>query len=136
MSTLLNTLTEYLQNHKQVSAAWIFGSVATGKNRADSDIDLAILFVQNLSKEKRFDLLLSLAVDLSKIAACEVDLVDIQTAPLFLQYEIRKNGHLLFEKDHIYRVNHDVQSRREYLDLAAMLELRNKSLIEKAIGGK
>ncbi len=73
------------------------------KNRADSDLDIAILFVPDLSKHERFNLQLSLSNDLSKIANCEVDIVDMQTAPLFLQHQIRKGGRLLFEKDHAYR---------------------------------
>lgn len=136
MSIYLFPLIEQLQNHPQVSSVWLFGSVAIGKDRKDSDIDLAILFEPDLSKQERFDLRLSIASDLSSLAGRDVDIVDMQAVPLFLQHQIRKNGRLLVEKNHAHRVNYVVQSQRDYFDLVSVLELRNKRLIEKALGGK
>lgn len=132
---MLSPITEYLQNHSRVSAAWLFGSVAAGKAGKDSDIDIAVLFTTDLSKYERFDLKLSMAGELARLACCDVDIVDMQYAPLYLQYQIRKSGRLIVEKDHAYRLNFDVNSRREYFDLASALELRNRRLIQRALGG-
>src|SRR5690554_5114497 len=117
MSINLSSLTKYIQNHTRVSAAWLFGSVATGKDREGSDVDLAILFVPNLSKQERFDMRLFIASELSSLVGRDVDIVDMQAAPLFLQHQVRKNGQLLVEKDHAYRVNYVVRSQRDYFDL-------------------
>jgi hypothetical protein len=59
----------------------------------------------------------------------------MEAAPLYLQHRVRKTGRVIAEKDHHYRVNFDIRSRREYFDLAPFLELRNQKLIEQAIGG-
>ena len=42
----LGLVSESLQQNDKVSAAWVFGSVATGKDRPDSDIDIAVLFIK------------------------------------------------------------------------------------------
>lgn len=136
MKNSLSKITEYLCNHPNVSAAWLFGSAAAGKSRKDSDIDIAVLFVPGLSKHERFDLRLCLAGEMTRLARRDVDIVDMQSAPLYLQHQVRKTGRLIMEKNHIYRVAFDVRSRREYFDLVPVLELRNRILIQKALGGK
>lgn len=132
---VLSQIAEYLLNHTQVSAAWLFGSMATGKARKNSDIDIAVLFIPGLSKYKHFDLRLSLAGELARLTGRDVDVVDMQSAPLYLQHQVRKTGRLIVEKGHEYRVDFDVRSRREYFDLASVLELRNERLIQKVLGG-
>ncbi len=128
-------ITGYLRDQENVSAAWLFGSIATGKENKNSDIDIAVLFVPSLSKYERFDLRLLMAGELSRLVGREVDLVDMEASPLFLQHQIRKTGRLIVEKDHAYRVAFDVRSRQAYFDLASVLELRNQKLIQRITGG-
>lgn len=132
---LLQTITQYLHEHEKVSAAWLFGSMATGKASKNSDVDIAILYIPGLSKFERFDLRLSIGNDLEQLVGREIDVVDMEAAPLFLQHQVRKTGRLIEEKDHAYRVAFDVRSRQEYFDLAPALELRNRKLIERVTGG-
>lgn len=136
MSIFPPEITEYLHNHPKVSAAWLFGSVSAGKATIDSDIDIAVLFVPGLSKHERFDQKLYLAGELARLAGREVDVVDMKSAPLYLQHKVRKSGRLIVEKDHRYRVAFDVYSRRNYFDLVPVLELRNQRIIEKVLGGQ
>jgi predicted nucleotidyltransferase len=131
----VSRIIEYLNHQPQVSAAWLFGSVAQGRAHQDSDIDLAILFVPGLTKEQRFNLKLKLAVELTELAGRETDIVDMVSAASYLQHQVRKTGRLLLEKDHQYRVTFDVESRRTYFDLAPSLAFRNRRLFERATGG-
>jgi predicted nucleotidyltransferase len=135
MLGMLSCVAEYLYNHDKVSSAWLFGSVATGKAGEDSDLDIAILFNPGMSKYERFDLRLEISGELERLAGREADVVDMEAAPLYLQHQVRKTGRLIAEKDHTYRVNFDIRSRREYFDLSPVLELRNRKLIERVIGG-
>jgi predicted nucleotidyltransferase len=131
----ISCVTEYLRHHPNVSAAWLFGSMATGKAGKNSDLDIAVLFTPDLSKYERFDLRLLIGGELARLAEREVDVVDMAAAPLYLQHQVRKTGRLIVEKDHAYRVAFDIRSRRDYFDLAPVLELRNRRLIERSIGG-
>ena len=126
---------QYLYNHDQVIAAWLFGSMAQGRARQDSDIDVAILFAPGLTKDQLFNLKLKVAVELTEQVGREVDIVDMVSAPPYLQHQVRKTGRLLLEKDHHYRVAFDVESRRIYFDLAPILAFRNQSLFQRATGG-
>lgn len=132
----LGLVSESLQQNDKVSAAWVFGSVATGKDRPDSDIDIAVLFIKGLDKHVRFDMRLAIAAELADLTGREVDVIDMQAAPLLLQHQVRRFGYLLFEKDHIYRVNFDVKSRREFFDFLPRLEKRNRQIINKVLEGK
>ncbi|MCR4443403.1 MAG: nucleotidyltransferase domain-containing protein [Peptococcaceae bacterium] len=136
MTILLPKITEYLEEHDSISAAWLFGSAATGKLKEGSDIDIAVLFVSGLSKQERFDLRLKLAGEMTRLAGRTVDVVDIQAVPLYFQHQIRKEGSLIVEKDHHYRISFDVRSRREYFDILPVLQRRNLRLIQRALGGE
>jgi predicted nucleotidyltransferase len=135
MNTALSKITEYLNNNPKVSAAWLFGSVATGKAGKRSDIDIAVLFISTLSKYERFDLKLDLAGELTRLAGHDVDVIDIQSVPLYFQHQVRKTGRLIIEKDHDYRIAFDVNSRQKYFDMIPVLALRNQRLIQRATGG-
>lgn len=135
MPVNLSPILETLQQNDKVSAAWLFGSVATGKDRPDSDIDIAILFIEGLDKQTRFDMRLAIAAELSSLTGREVDVIDMQASPLFLQHQVRRSGYLLFEKNHAYRVDYDVKSRRQYLDFSPRLEKRNRQMINKVLEG-
>jgi predicted nucleotidyltransferase len=131
----LNPVSKTLQQNDRVSAAWVFGSVATGKDRPDSDIDIAVLFIEGLDKHIRFDMRLAIAAELTGLTGREVDVIDMQAAPLLLQHQVRRFGYLLFEKDHAYRMNFDVKSRRQFLDFYPRLEKRNRQIINKVLEG-
>ena len=135
MSANLIPINEKMKQNNNISAAWVFGSVATGKDRADSDIDIAVLFIEGLDKQVRFDLRLSIAAELAGLTGREVDVIDMQAAPLFLQHQVSRFGYLLFEKDHAYRVAYDVKSRRQFLDFSPRLEIRNQQMINKVLEG-
>lgn len=137
MEEALSQIIKYLDNYTEVSAAWLFGSAAAGKFRkGSSDIDIAVLFIPNLSKHERFDLRLFLSGELSELTKMKVDVIDMQSVPLYFQHQVRKTGRIIIEKDHSYRASFDVRSRREYFDLLPALELRKQLIIKKALGGK
>ena len=96
---ILSLITQTLQqNAIKFSAAWVFGSVATGKRSTDSDIDIAILFIEGLDKQARFNMRLDIAVELSGLTGWEFDVIDMQASPLFLQHQVRRFGYLLLER--------------------------------------
>ncbi|MCF8012150.1 MAG: nucleotidyltransferase domain-containing protein [Clostridiales bacterium] len=122
---------KHLEMQPDISAAYIFGSMAKGNTRKDSDIDVALLFVPNKEKMERFERRLELGIDLEKITSRQVDIVDLENAPLVLQYQIRKYGILFLEKDHRYRVKFEVSSRRRYFDMIEVYKRRNIALLKR-----
>lgn len=84
-----------LRERLSPSAAYVFGSMASGRARDDSDLDLAVL----VSEPVPVDDLYAVAADLSAQVGRPVDLIDFVTAPPPLQAEILRNGTLLFVDD-------------------------------------
>lgn len=80
----LQVAEEILKKRPKVLAAWLFGSQASGRARADSDVDIAIQCKEALSLEEQ----LSLAADLERALRVErVDLVLIDPSKPVLAFE-------------------------------------------------
>ena len=95
-------LRNYFKNHKEIVAVYLFGSYATGKQTAKSDIDIAVQFKYEIERAKRYDLCLKYYVDLG--GALEIDIVDMNSADFPLLNEIFKEGIVLVENDRDKRV--------------------------------
>lgn len=71
--------------------AIIYGSAATGKMRADSDVDIALLFDRPLNTEKKMEIIARLERELKR----EVDLVDLFSLNGTILQQILTRGRLL-----------------------------------------
>ena len=100
--------------------AWLFGSLARGEGRADSDIDVAVLFGEappatlcggGLALEGRVESRMSVPVDL----------VVLDDAPVDLIHRVLRDGRLLYDDDPSLRVRFEVKVRNEYFDLLPYL---------------
>jgi predicted nucleotidyltransferase len=75
---------EVLRKQPKVLAAWLFGSQATGRARANSDVDIAVQCKEALSYTEQ----LSLTADLERALKVErVDLVPIDSSKPVLAFE-------------------------------------------------
>jgi predicted nucleotidyltransferase len=87
-----------LAQDDKIAAAYLLGSGAEERLRADSDVDIALLPVQG----KHFTALerLNLAADLTSLAGRPVDLGILQTGNLVYAKEAVTRGRVIFERDH------------------------------------
>jgi uncharacterized protein len=72
-------------------AVYLFGSLATGSGRRDSDIDLAVLCAGRIEAVA----LWNLAQELASLAARDVDLIDLRAASTVMRARIVAEGRLL-----------------------------------------
>ena len=73
-----------VESHSDVRALYLFGSRAAGGARADSDLDLGVLYRSRQALERT----LQLEQELERAAGLKVDLVDVARAGAFLAYDI------------------------------------------------
>lgn len=100
-----------------VVAALLFGSRATGKATAASDVDLAVWLDPALDGDARLDLRLVLLGEASAATAPdEVDLVVMNDAPPLLQQRARETGRMLLERDPLNRIRLESRALVEFLD--------------------
>ncbi len=105
-------LESIFQRKKRIAAVYLFGSAATGKDRRNSDLDLAIISKRILTSRER----LKIEAELSNRLRRDVDLVIFGQASPLLQHQILKYGRLVSENDPDERVRQEVRARSEYLD--------------------
>jgi predicted nucleotidyltransferase len=86
---------QVLARHPSIVVAILFGSLAAGHSRTDSDLDLAVASTSPLSSQTRLQLIEELAVRLGR----PVDLIDLAQTHGPLLQQILTKGHLLICTD-------------------------------------
>jgi uncharacterized protein len=106
---------------ERIAAAWLYGSRAAGRARADSDVDVAVLLREDpppTLEGMGFDI----AGALEDRLELPVDLVVLNRAPTELVHFVLSGGELVYETDAARRVAFEVRARAEYFDLKPILD--------------
>jgi predicted nucleotidyltransferase len=124
-------LLEFIRGQEYIKLAYLFGSVAKGKEGKLSDVDIAIFLDESLSKKEIFNLQLKLMSELTSILKTDkIDLIVMNNAPLLLKYNIIKHGKIL--KDEI-ETKVMVESRilSDYLDMKYYIDRHTNLAIKR-----
>ena len=116
-----------LMRYEYIIFAYIFGSYAKGKMRANSDIDIAVYLDQEIDTETY----LEIKMLLSDICEREVDLIILNDAPPLLKYQVYKNNILLFTRNKSIETHYKVKTLFEYNDFKRYLDLAYEKTIER-----
>jgi len=122
---------EFLSKQEHVKLAYLFGSVAEGKEGKLSDVDIAVFLDESLSKPERFNLQLKLISGLTSIMKTDrIDLTVMNNAPLLLKYNIIKHGKILKEDTETkIRVESGILS--DYLDMKYYIDRHTNLAIKR-----
>lgn len=85
-------LLDALRSHPELELAILFGSMAVGRERPDSDVDVAVLAAAPLDAQQK----MALIADLAQATGRAVDLIDLRTAGEPLLGQILQHGRRLF----------------------------------------
>ena len=97
---MLEAIRKAVSTSSEVQAALLFGSHATGRARAESDVDVAVLLQAAPTSTNRKQLLMSLAGALGKeLGSDRLDLVLLNDAPPKLAFHVLKHGIVAFDRD-------------------------------------
>ena len=94
-ATVEATIGQVLARHPSIVVAILFGSLAAGKSRNDSDLDLAVASTTPLSSQTRLQLVEEVAVGLGR----PVDLTDLAQTHGPLLQQILTKGRLIICTD-------------------------------------
>ncbi|HHW39705.1 MAG TPA: nucleotidyltransferase domain-containing protein [Syntrophomonadaceae bacterium] len=129
---IITASADYLERQPDIAAAYLFGSLVLGTFRPGSDVDVAILYTPDAgNKFDRFERRLYHEIALEEILHRPVQVIDLEQAPHPLQYQIRKYGRLVVEKDKKRRVDFEVRSRRMYFDMQRFYRLHKAALFKR-----
>jgi uncharacterized protein len=96
--------------------AYLFGSMATGRDRPDSDVDVAV-YLNAAPSADALDVSLSLADRLSNVAERgDVEVVVLNRAPLPVRARAIKEGVVFYSVDEPRRVMFESRNLREFFD--------------------
>ena len=96
--SLREMLKDSLSRHAEIRLAFLFGSVAAGRETPSSDLDIAVLFQDAPSTEQ----LHSIGDELESKTGKEVDLVVLNDASPIIRMQVLKNGILLINHGTTY----------------------------------
>ena len=99
MPTVEDSIEEVLKHHAYISLAILFGSHATGRATATSDLDLAVAAERPLSATEKMSLIDALALRFG----CPIDIIDLTavSGPI-LQQALCKGRILLNKRPRLY----------------------------------
>lgn len=122
-SNLESAIISVLEKQKGTRLAILFGSLATGKARADSDLDLALDAGHRLDTAEKMELIGDLSVAIGR----PIDLVDLRTVGEPLLGQILRHGKRLIGSNTCYA---DL-IRKHLFEQADFLPYRNRILAER-----
>lgn len=109
-------LTNFFRSIDCVNFAYLFGSIVRGDINELSDVDIAVMLDESLSKKDMFNKELDLISELTCVLKSDkIDLVVLNDAPLLLKYNIVKDGHVL-KSDETKRIAFETGVMSRYLD--------------------
>ena len=113
---MIATLRGYFASQPDILFAWLFGSVATGRDNDRSDVDIAV-YVSNRDRLVDADWYLGLKVDLMDITHKEVDLVLLNTATPLIRHAAGLHKVKLCSRDPVFEAEYSLRVLRQYNDV-------------------
>jgi uncharacterized protein len=128
---LVETLREALARHSDVDFAHLFGSVAKGRTREASDVDVAVHLAVPGAPGARLERGLELEGLLERAVQRSVHLTVLNDAPLELRFNVLAHGILILAHDEVARRAFYVDTGRRYYDMAPARALFRRRQAER-----
>ncbi len=119
-----------------VNAAYLAGSLSTRTSFGHlSDVDIAILLMEQIKSDQFLDYQLYFFSELAKrLESDNIDVVILNQASLLLKLQVIKYGQILFSRDEKTRVAFETKAVMDYLDFKKFDEIQNQALSRRLYG--
>lgn len=115
VETKLKSLGKFFEGIPEIIAVFLFGSYGTETQTELSDIDFAIFFNSIIDLTEEADILGGLS---DFLGTERVDLVNLNKAPLSIQFRAVSEGKIIYEKDYVSTCDFIETVMRRYQDYA------------------
>ena len=133
---LLDAIARAAASLPEVQAAFLFGSHASGRARADSDVDVAVLLDTCIAPADGHARLRRLLEALTEnIAADRLDVVVLNDAPPALAFQVLKHGKPAFERDRTALHRFRVQTYTRHSDFESTERFFREATRRRALTG-
>ncbi|MCD6290839.1 MAG: nucleotidyltransferase domain-containing protein [Anaerolineae bacterium] len=131
----VNSLKNIFRRYPQVWAVYLFGSMAEGRARRGSDVDLGIVLRSGAPRPDKLDVL----TDLVKAGYENVDVVFLDPAAIndiVLWFEVVRHNRVIYATDDFDRGALFSKIIRMYWDFLPTLEVQRQAYKERILGGQ
>jgi predicted nucleotidyltransferase len=135
LKSVRKAVVAYLKTRPEVQAAYLFGSLVTGRSRPDSDVDIAVLVSGKVKNALQYRLKLIAGLE-AALKRSDVDVILLNEAPPLLAHRVLAKGELIIEGSASARVAFQVRTVNRYLDTQPMRNLYLSYLKKHAGEGK
>jgi predicted nucleotidyltransferase len=111
---------EHYRGQPGVAAVYLFGSVAKGTARADSDVDIGVLY-ETAPPAQLMAQPFGDEADLGERFGRPVQIIVMNAAPADLVHRILRDGILVLDANKSCRISFEVRTRNQYFDLLPIL---------------
>ena len=117
-NAMAENITGVIHHHAQVDAIYLYGSRAKQTAHEHSDWDIAVIFSDyetDLSARLLRPQLLEAAIERELKLYNQISVIDLETAPVYLQYSILMSAVKWFDRNvpHVKRVEQSILSKWE-----------------------
>lgn len=114
---LIASISDALQQRPELAAAYVYGSVATGRATPLSDIDIALVASDDLRPGRRATLLRELVTALGRLRpGLTFDVRFLDELPVSIRGRAVTDGRRVLDRDPARRVEAEVRARMDYHD--------------------
>ena len=127
----LSILKTVFENHPGIQAVYLFGSSASGRTNAESDLDLAVLADDTSLRGRKLDILAELAGK----GFCNVDLVFLPADDIVLQHEAVRLNRIVYQRPDFDGPSVFSFFVPRYLDFLPYLKVQREAYKRRVLNG-
>ncbi|MGR3310332.1 MAG: type VII toxin-antitoxin system MntA family adenylyltransferase antitoxin [Candidatus Brocadiales bacterium] len=131
MKTLKAKLVSFFKKEPGVIGVLIYGSYVKGKQTNTSDIDIAVLTKNKLTRKESTERRIQYSLSLSRLLQKNADVVLLRDAPLLLRFNILKEGKKVYVADKTMVTEFKARAVVEYLDFKPLEDFFFDNMIKK-----
>ena len=123
-------LADFFAGKPEILFSWLFGSYATGKSNAYSDVDIAVYVADSLLIHD-VDWYLTVKTELMRLTRHEVDLILLNTAQPLVKHAANMQKIVLFTRDELFEAEYSLRVIQEYNDVRYWARRSRQHLLER-----
>ena len=135
---IIASIRAVLTDVDDIVAVYLFGSTAQNMAHRFSDVDVAVLFEEEMDAETMFGRTLTIGTELETQLSAPVDVVALNRAPIFMRFRIIQTGKLIVERKRTERCLFQMKAMNAYYDAKPYLDYQRSEAIrriqEKGLG--
>ncbi len=105
-----------LKKHPEILVAYLYGSVASGREHGESDIDIGVLLKEDFKPDALYSARIANEICMESGPGREVDVRTLNDKSLIFLHQVLKYGRILLSKDERRRIEFETEVYDRYLD--------------------